>query len=226
MILYRGLSFPSSTVDQHVEEIRRNGLLADVGVWRMLFPDLKPRLEALRNNPGLQRSGLVTGEATPPWACACARRRDALYYACRHNLSANHDASVVVAFEASQRNVIIDGRDFLYPVFQFGAPDRARPVLAAAFGSAILPYADRAWSSKDTQTRIMCCDLAIQDDDVISVHAANMMILGGKQGTVFSSAFMARVPIPPEHLRSVDAVQPGQYTPPEIDVSFRDILAL
>ena len=44
---------------------------------------------------------------------------------------------MVVTFEAPQRNVIVDGRDFLYPVFQFGVPERARPVLAAAFGPAV-----------------------------------------------------------------------------------------
>jgi hypothetical protein len=192
----------------------------------MLFPDLKPKLKALRDIPGLQRSDIDDGEETPPWACACAQRRDALYYACRHNLSAKEDASVVVTFEAPLRNVIIDGRDFLYPVFQFGVPERARTVLAAAFGAAILPYADRAWSSQKTQAQVAWCDLAVQDDEVISAHAGNTTMLGGKHGTVFSSAFMARAPILPESIRSVEIVRASDYALPRTEVSFRDIIAL
>jgi hypothetical protein len=189
----------------------------------MIFPDLKPKLKELWNRPTLQRSGVHTDEATPPWACACARRIDALYYACQHNRSKEDDASVIVKFEAPQRDVIIDGRDFLYPVFQFGSPVRARPVLATAFGSAILPYAERAWSSQEQALRILCCDLAIQDDEVIAAHARNTMILGGKQNTVFSSAFMARAPVLPENIRSVEILSADGFVPPVVETSFRDI---
>jgi len=132
---------------------------------------------------------------------------------------------VVVTFEAPQRNLIIDGRDFLYPDFQFGVPELARPVLAAPVGPAILLYADRAWSSQETQERIARCDLAIQDD-VIAAHARNTTILGGKQGTVFSSAFMARAPILPQHICSVEIVQATVFEPPDIDISFREMIAL
>jgi len=78
MILYRGLSFPSATVDRHVDGIRRHGLPAGAGKWKMIFPDLKPRLNILREKPKLERSDIDTGEQTPPWACTCALRRDAL----------------------------------------------------------------------------------------------------------------------------------------------------
>lgn len=225
MILCRGLSFPSKDLDQHVNAIRRSGLLAGAGRWTMLFPDLKPRLKILRETPGLQRSDIDDGGTTPPWVCACAQRRDALYYACRHNISMTDDASVVVTFEAPQRNVIIDGRDFLYPVFQFGIPERARPVLAAAFGSAVVPYADRAWSSPDTKSRLAYCDLAVQDDQVISAHAKNTMILGGKHNTVFASAFMARAPIVPASILSVEIVRTSEYKSPEIETAFLEITA-
>jgi hypothetical protein len=66
--------FPSQNVESHVAHIRENGLLADAGRWIMIFPDLKPRLKILRENPMLQRSDIDNGEATPPWACACAQR--------------------------------------------------------------------------------------------------------------------------------------------------------
>ncbi|WP_057902613.1 hypothetical protein [Bradyrhizobium valentinum] len=101
MILHRGLSFPLRSVDRHIDKIRRAGLLADAGIWRMIFPDLKPKLKQLWGQQALQRSDVHTNETTPPWVCACARRIDALYYACRHNRSRENDASVVVSFEAA-----------------------------------------------------------------------------------------------------------------------------
>jgi hypothetical protein len=114
MILYRGLSFPSSTVGEHVDHIQRHGLLAGAGKWRMLFPDLKPRLDELWRRSNLERSDVHTENQTPDWVCACAQRRDALYYACQHNPSAEHDASVLVTCEAEIRDMIVNGRDFLY----------------------------------------------------------------------------------------------------------------
>lgn len=189
----------------------------------MIFPDLKPRLKELWRRTILERSDVHTEEVTPPWICACARRVDALYYACRHNRSKENDASVVVSFEAPEREIIIDGRDFLYPVFQFGVPERARPALLSVFGPAILPYADRAWSTEEQGSRILYCDLAIQDDEVVAAHAKNGIVLGGKASTVFSSAFMARAPISPASIRAADVVQAEDYMPPNVELPFRDL---
>ena len=74
MILHRGLSFPLRGVDWHVDKIRRAGLLVDAGIWRMIFPDLKPKLKQLWGQQALQRSDVHTNETTPPWVCACAWR--------------------------------------------------------------------------------------------------------------------------------------------------------
>jgi hypothetical protein len=223
VILYRGLSFPSLTVDRYVQAIRGEGLLADAGTWRMIFPDLKPKLKDLLGRTKLERSDVHTGEATPPWVCACARRNDALYYACRHNRSRENDASVVITFEAPERDIIVDGRDFLYPVFQSGVPELAGPALASVFGSAILAYADRAWSTDDRRLRALYCDLAIQDDEVIAAHAKNGIVLGGKASTVFSSAFMTRAPISPANIQAVEIVRCEDYSPAEIELPFQEL---
>jgi hypothetical protein len=42
------------------------GSLAGAGRWRMIFPDLKPRLKELWNLSTLQRSDVHTDETTPP----------------------------------------------------------------------------------------------------------------------------------------------------------------
>jgi hypothetical protein len=64
--------------------------------------------------------------------------------------------------------VIIDGRDFLYPLFQIGNPEHARPIAVRLFGTAILRYVDRAWNTKrtDAEQRIAICSLAVQDEEL------------------------------------------------------------
>jgi hypothetical protein len=81
----------------------------------------------------------------------------------------------------------VDGRDFLYTIFQLGDPQLARPIIERIFGIAILRYIDRAWSS-DGRERIALCDLAVQDDAVVLAHAGNKTVIGGRYGTRFRSA--------------------------------------
>ena len=59
--------------------------------------------------------------------------------------------------------MIVDGRDFLYTLFQLGDPVRARPIVERAYGRAILRFVDRAWSAQN-EHRIALCDLAVQDE--------------------------------------------------------------
>ena len=63
----------------------------------------------------------------------------------------------------------------------------------------------------------------IQDDDVVSAHAENRTVLGGKHRTVFSSAFMARAPVLPENVRAVEIVDADDFEPPDIGISLRSI---
>jgi hypothetical protein len=42
-------------------------------------------------------------ERTIPRLCACANRRDALYYACNHNKEGDHTASILITFDAGPR---------------------------------------------------------------------------------------------------------------------------
>ena len=114
----------------------------------------------------------------------------------------------------------LDGRDFLYTVFQMGNPERARPIVERLFGSAILRYADRAWATKrGDHQRIAICDLAVQDDDVIHAHAKNTMVIGGRYDTQFCSAFMVRMPIPSERIVSVEQVSARDFAFPDPGIS-------
>ncbi len=57
------------------------------------------------------------------------------------------------------------------------------------------------------------CDLAVQDDEIIQAHAKNDIVIGGRYGTCFRSAFFARAPVTPLNIISVDDAQYCDFTP-------------
>jgi hypothetical protein len=86
MRLYRGITVPEASTDATVEAILKVGLLADAGRWRLGDSDLKPRLQRLWLTPDLTTDLTRPRDETPVLRIrACARERDALYYACSHN---------------------------------------------------------------------------------------------------------------------------------------------
>jgi hypothetical protein len=152
----------------------------------------------------------------PPRVGACADRTGAAYYALEHNRSVENDTPLLITFEADLRDVIVDGRDFLYHLFQFGKPQRARAVAEQLFGRAILRYVDRAWLAEDQKQRLALCDLAIQDDEVIKAHAQNRRVIGGRYRTRFCNAFLVRLPIRAEAILDVRQLEPSEAPEPEI----------
>jgi hypothetical protein len=218
MRLYRGIAVQEEAAIPVKEVIRREGLAVEGRFWsRLNVPDLKSRLEDLWRSPYLSlETTRPEDDPSVPRICACARRRDAMYYACSHNRKGNDKVSIVIAFDADPADVVIDGRDFLYTLMQLGNPAASREVRGRLFGSSVLRYADRAWASKEQS--IACCDLAIQDPGVIEAHAANKAIIGGRFFTRFSSAFMVRAPVAAERIVSVDQVDCSNYVLPEIDI--------
>lgn len=221
MRFYRGISVPHASADHALRKIRSQGLQPGDGNWTMLAADLKPRLDELRRLPWITLADTRPEIDNPSWVCACSDEESALYYACMHNKSGDDDTPILIAFEADIRDVIVDGRDFLYTVFQLGNPVRSRPVIEQIFGPAVLPYADRAWSG-DRKESIPVCDLAVQDDAVVLAHAANRMVIAGRFATRFRSAFLVRTPVVANRIADVRIVG-GQFELPESQVSLNDL---
>jgi hypothetical protein len=146
MQFYRGISVPRDAADATIREIRAHGLQPGDGQWTMLAADLKPRLDEIWSKPTITLEDTRPKTPNPSWGCACGEEQGALYYACSHNRTAANDTPILIVFEAHFSEAVVDGRDFLYTVFQLGDPKRSRPIIKRIFGSAILRYADRAWS--------------------------------------------------------------------------------
>jgi hypothetical protein len=222
MRLYRGIAVQKAAADFVIDTIRRDGLVVEGRLWSGLaVRDLKPRLEDLWRSPALTME-ITRPEDLPalPRICACADRGSAMYYACSHNRKGDHTASILIEFDADLDHVIVDGRDFLYTVMQLGNPAASREPLERGFGSHVLRYADRAWSTPitDQLARIACCDLATQDPSVVRAHASNGLVISGRHLTRFSSALMVEAPIPPANVVSIERVDCRTYMLPDIDI--------
>jgi len=227
MRFYRGIAVSAGEAAPTIANIRQNGLQVRNAGWRMIAQDLKPHLARLWSLQSIARSevDLDPNDETPHRICACADKTSALFYACKKNVNATDAASILTTFEADIADVIVDGRDFLYTVFQMGNPDRARPILERLFGNAIPRYAERAWATENGDyQRIAICHLAVQDDDVIRAHARNTTVIGGRYDTEFCSAFMVRMPIQSERIVSIEEVVAKDFSFPASEVLLQSVV--
>lgn len=222
MRFFRGITVPGDDAELVMEDIRLNGLASDQGEWRMTH-EHPGNLEVLHLRPELSLDDTRPGTGSVAAVCACGDETGAMYYACSHNKSAKDDTPILIEFTANGSNSAIDGRDFLYTAFQMGDPDLARPILERCFGTAILAYADRAWSSEDQSFRIAQCDLAIHDPDVVEAHHANELVLAGRYKTRFRSAFTIALPVNPEAIVNVSSPS-ALFAMPRPNVRLSDIL--
>jgi hypothetical protein len=221
VLLHRGISVPSSQANSVVDFIRAHGMQAGQGSqWSMKWNDLKPQLKELGKREKLDN--LTKSGPSLPRLCGGGDELGARYYARHHNRSDNNDTAILISFEADVASTIVDGRDFLYTIFQFGYPKRARYPTSRIFGDAVLPYLYRAWATADQDERIARCDLAVQDDDVIASHARNAEVHGGRSGTRFCSAFMTLLPVPAARIKNVSIIRVSPL--PNIDISLYNLL--
>jgi hypothetical protein len=217
MRFYRGIAVSEEKADSVIQAIKSEGLHVDSGgSWKMLFHDLKPSLKDLWNLETVSLEDTRPKQDYPDWVCACAEKSGASYYACHHNYSEERNTPLLISFEADVRDVIVDGRDFLYTAFQGGDPDRAMPILVELFGPTIRKYLERAWATKEQNLRIAMCDLAINDDDIVEEHARNNKVINGRYRTTFKNAFMVRLPVSADRIVEVERIKREPKLEPDI----------
>jgi hypothetical protein len=219
---FRGIAVPASTAETVIDSILQSGLNRDRG-WPMVWE--KPNNpEALFEKPDLSMDDTQgPRETAPVGICFCGEESSAAVYACERNIHRDNDTPILIEIEADPEIVAIDGRDFLYGVFQLGDPQNAAPALEGLFGRKILRFAEAAWRSTDQSKRIALCDLAIHDSEVIAHHYKNRTVIGGRHSTRFFTAFKIKLPI---EAASIVRVWRPDYSPklPPIGVDFSDII--
>ena len=219
--LYRGIAVLEASVAYVTSSIRKGGLIEGQGNRSV------DHLLKLPTGVSIEKHDLNhddTGDADwHPAVCACGTVEGASYYAWEHNRSHSNSTPILIEFEARIEDVRIDGRDFLFPAFQWGDPEKATTVLQSVYGDQILKYAGPAWDSADQGKRIALCDLATMDPEVVLAHYANRVVVRGRCRTTFESAFTIALPVLPEAIIGV-WVPDKRETPSVPLFSFRDLL--
>ncbi len=151
-----------------------------------------------------------------PVICACGDRIGANYYAQKHNQNAKENLTkgLVIKFRSKIEDLQVDGRDFLYN-FVFQAECNAKQQMWACklFGDPLKRYLERAIANPNSNYKIAMCDLAVQDEGVISAHAKNEIVIGGRYNTIFQSAFMVKTPIIPSNILAIEDAQDYEFKP-------------
>lgn len=216
---YRGIAVTEDEWESVAHHIRANGLRASAQTtWQVEVVDLRAHLEHLFAKPGLSLSDTRPSQLVKtdrgshrrllgavPAVSACGDELGGAYYATRHNRTSEKTAPLLVCFEADVGDVQIDGKDFMHnPMFQTGHTQDQRDWMIRIFGQAVERYVERAWlSNNQLDYRLAMCDLAAQDRQVICDHRSNEIVLGGRCGTIFKSAFNVRLPVAPARIVKV-----------------------
>lgn len=224
--LYRGIAVPRENAEEVKRNISQNGIRGGEGKqWGFEGVDLRDRLEMLFN-----KSDLSTKDTRPPtgWfpiVCACGDKIGATYYATCHNRNRGvNEVSFVISFWSPISDIYVDGRDFLYSCFQGWDSSTVNNLeiqkkwLVELFGKHIEKYFQKATLFKNQDYRIAMCDLACHDSSVVQSHAQNKIIVRGRYGVLFCSAFFVRVPIAPSQIIAVESVE-SMYIRPQITLN-------
>ena len=194
--LYRGIAVPASVLCSTISSIKENGLTKGKGHWSGEQSWGLP-VDVLLEKVDLNLCDTRSESVTRPAIFASGTVESAAYYAWQHNRRSGNDTPILVEFDAAFDRITIDGKDFLYTVFQRGNPEKVRGVIEPLFGPKILTYAEAAWASDDPDRRVALCDLAGLDPDAIAAHYANRIVIGGRYNTHFENAFTVALPVQP-----------------------------
>lgn len=198
---YRGIAVPIARVDEVIQNIYKKGMYVGQGRWVLVVPDLRgTNLSELVRN--LELNITITRKKVVETFAATGDYDTALFYACKHNQTKENTEGIIIEFNASLDRVFIDGRDFLYTVFQ-GYDYRKKSeihkrtikcILTKIYGLSIIPYVDEVFKTphENQNRRIALVDVLVNDKRCVIAHKKNKMWINGRYGTWFRHSFFDR----------------------------------
>ncbi|MFC1942544.1 hypothetical protein ACFLWU_04935 [Chloroflexota bacterium] len=214
--LYRGIVITKEKVDTVIKSIRSSGIMGNEGNWDITIQELQGKIDNL-----FQKKDLSTTDTRGAHLnfykviCACGDEMGASYYALVHNKhQSSEEESYIIEFISPLKYLSIDGKDFLYPIFQFwDVETKARyelqsKTLSRLYGPSILKYFQKVANTQDQDFRIAMCDIACQDPKLVLAHSMNSNTIRGRYGVTFQSAFFIKSPLKPNQI--ID-IHPAKY---------------
>lgn len=216
LTFYRGIAVPTFKVNATIKKIYDNGLCVGQGNWVLLAADLRASdLSKLICDPKLDIT--ITRKKCVETFAATGDYETALFYACKHNQTEENTEGIIVEFVANVDKVFVDGRDFLYTIFQwFDKKDtsqqqkvKIKKVLKKIFGPYIIRYITEVFKTprENQGRRIALTDIAINDRKIVLAYMKNKIWINGRYGTWFRNSFLIEGSIPPEDIVKVQHVE-------------------
>lgn len=223
LILFRGIAVKQSDLKRIINKIKNVGLVGNEGFWKFTGWELRKEIDNLLKKKDLTVKDTREGFREFP-VISFADEMGAHYYALHHNYKEGHVPLVIkIKVDLTSKYVYVDGRDFLYPVFQgwdqrnlarqYGiqaAYMKVIEVIKQIYGEKIEKYFKKASQVKDQSYRIAMCDLATHDLDIVRAYADNELVIEGRYNVIFKSAFFVEAPITPDEI--VDIFIPNANT--------------
>lgn len=239
---YRGITVSIEKVDKIIQKIFKQGISVGQGRWMLTVPDLRGvDLLKLIQDPKLNTS--ITRKKSINTFAATGDYNSALFYACKHNRTEENTEGVIIEFNVSLNRVFIDGRDFLYSVFQWynrqnkGEMNKKhiKQILIKIYGSGIIPYVNQVFKTpyENQNRRIALVNVAVNDKKCVISHKKNKIWINGRYGTWFRSSFLIEGKIPPDDIVNVEHVKCDKivfdrkvppYVTPDFYISLRDLI--
>ena len=214
--LFRGLAVPQSDVERVCLELKTQGLQKTEGMhWgsTMASPSaIRGQASKFLSNHSTIREN-ISEMPQEHVICGCGDEFGATHYAASYSRSDERRHGIMVTYSMTLSDLAVDGKDFLYTVFQLWDRNQThhretvRDVLEIIYGKAILDYFDTAAEMKDTIERVGICDLACVDLEVVRQHHRNRLLIHGRYHTRFFSAFQMQAPVPSQQIISVAPAQ-------------------
>lgn len=208
--LYRGITLQENDVVTVIDDIKSNGLKRDARFYNQPFVDRREELPnlLLKHDLNVSDTREATKEIEIEDSICFADRLGANHYACR-DTGGVKTIPVVISVEVDIKYVQIDGRDFLYTVFQNIAREqdidkvkRIISTLSKLYGEGIALYIQKVFDHPESQ-EVAICDLATMDSEVIMAHLKNKVTIKGRYNTIFRSAFFVKTPIGPKSIKHI-----------------------
>lgn len=241
--LYRGITVSEIEADSIIEDVKINGLdhnkKQNWGEFR--WKDLRNNIDSLYQKEDLKR---VETSPASVWVntkngghleytegekgICFADKLGAEYYATKHNVTKTNVVPLLITVDVELENIAIDGRDFLYTVFGFIDPrdlaktKRQTKKLKKLFGNKIEYYVEKIIKHPNSD-KFAICDLAIVDNEIILDHSKNEIIIEGRHGTTFRSAFFGKIPIQSNQIISIQKL-PNLYSKRNPEITLHNIL--
>ncbi len=237
VMLYRGLRIDKDEVEEVISRIKTEGLKGNEGRYRFYGYNLREHIEKLFHKSDLSTDDTRYSFKEEFSVVAFADILGAHYYALKHGRSHNEVPVVIkVEIDLERKYVTLDGRDFLYSIFlgwdkcDFRirgireAFEIIEGMLVEIYGEKMGKYFEKAAGSKDVDYnyRSAICDLAVHDLDIVKVHLKNKIVINGRYGVIFRSAFFVEAPITPDEIKEVfiPEINKFKFKP---DIRFSDL---